>query len=441
MSLDFRKGGSRALRVVCRSSELSLIQVEEVFRNFPNINYTVNAQESFGDKNKDISLMSKEVSQDFFTREMDNAILSGSADIAIHSAKDLPYPIPEGLEVIALFEAFDKTDSLVSKTGETLSQLPAGARIGTSSPTRRSELMRLRPDLEVVSIRGTIGERVEQVESGFVDALIVATCAMMRLNMADKIAERLPFKTHPLQGNIAITAKNGSSLHPLFASKDIGRRLLVTGTTCDAYKDLGFVTTHQPLIRISEMEDKTAVYKGVHEILYKAPEKLGDSGSSWGNWVVFTSRYGVRYFFESLSVDMIEGIKIASVGSVTSAELLARGFTPTIESPTESAEGLVKYFIDNGICDSKVLLPRSAIGLKYLSEELSRLGNTVIDIAVYNNSVNMDVDKLDLSLFDRIAFASPSAIKAFVQIYGKIPEDKEFILKGKTTEDFLKKMR
>ena len=113
------------------------------------------------------------------------------------------------LEVIALYEAFDKSDSLVSKCNKSLRELPAGSRIGTSSPLRRKELLSVRPDLQVVGIRGTIEDRIEQVRRGDIDAAIVATCALKRLGLEDEIAEVLPFSTHPMQGRLAVTARKG----------------------------------------------------------------------------------------------------------------------------------------------------------------------------------------------------------------------------------------
>ena len=144
-----------------------------------------------------------------FTRELDSALLKGDADIAIHSAKDLPEKLHPELEVIALYEAFDKSDSLVSKCNKSLRELPAGSRIGTSSPLRRKELLSVRPDLQVVGIRGTIEDRIEQVRRGDIDAAIVATCALKRLGLEDEIAEVLPFSTHPMQGRLAVTARKG----------------------------------------------------------------------------------------------------------------------------------------------------------------------------------------------------------------------------------------
>ena len=202
---------NKKIKVIARGSRLSRLQVEEVFKNFPELAYEIKYLESYGDKNQQISLLNGEAPADIFTRELDDAIRQGDADIAIHSAKDLPYPLPDDIEVIALFPAFDTTDSLVSRGHKKLAELPAGSIIGTSSPLRKKGLNELRPDLTIKGIRGCIEERVQQVKDGKYDAAIVATCALKRLGMEDEIAEVLPFPTHPLQGFHAITALKESA--------------------------------------------------------------------------------------------------------------------------------------------------------------------------------------------------------------------------------------
>ena len=214
------------LRIISRQSPLALLQVDEVLRTLPpNIEYEVIKVTSYGDRHKNVSLMSDSVSPDFFTRELDRALLDGDADIAIHSAKDLPYPLPIGIKVVALTKGGDKSDSLVSKGNVKLADLPSGSRIGTSSVVRKAELFALRSDIEVVPIRGTIEERIAQVDDGYVDALIVATCALDRLGLSHRAAEKLPFKTHPLQGNLAITVgdKAPDWIIDLFTPFDIRR--------------------------------------------------------------------------------------------------------------------------------------------------------------------------------------------------------------------------
>lgn len=208
----------RPVKVAARGSRLSLLQVKEFFSLHPDVAYTLDIIDSLGDKRKDISLLTGEAPTDIFTRELDRALTDGLADICVHSAKDLPYPMPAGISVAFLTRAKDQSDSLVSRNGLKLGQLPAGATVGTSSPMRRSELLKLRPDLNVRGIRGTIEERVAKVDNGEYDAAIVATCALERLGMVSRIAERLPFATHPLQGMLAVTAltENVAALQALF---------------------------------------------------------------------------------------------------------------------------------------------------------------------------------------------------------------------------------
>lgn len=208
------------INIVSRKSNLALIQVKELMKKM-NINHNLIAIDSLGDKDKKTSLL-ENPNPDIFTRELDQAILNGDAEIAIHSAKDLPYPLPVGIEVIALIEPFDQTDSLVSKNNLTLETLPQGAVVGTSSMERKRQILEARPDFKIFSIRGTIEERIAQVDNGTVDTLIVATCALKRLGLENRIAQVLDFDTHPLQGILAVTAKrNRLKLKEKFKDIDI----------------------------------------------------------------------------------------------------------------------------------------------------------------------------------------------------------------------------
>ncbi|MCR5696685.1 MAG: glutamyl-tRNA reductase [Marinilabiliaceae bacterium] len=217
-----RKLHNKMVKVIARDSRLSQVQVEEIRNRFPDIDFQLVLCKSFGDTHKKISLLNGEAPDDIFTRELDDALLNGDADIAIHSAKDLPQHQPEGLEVLALYEATDKTDSLVSRDHISIANLAAGSTVGTSSPLRKAELQKLRPDLKIVGIRGCIEERVAQVRNGEIDAAIVATCALKRLGMEDEITEILPFETHPMQGRLAITARKGNdALKKMFAKGNI----------------------------------------------------------------------------------------------------------------------------------------------------------------------------------------------------------------------------
>jgi len=195
------------LRIASRKSRLALAQVQEVARYWPNLKYEHIGADTYGDRHREISLWATEKSN-LFTDEIDRLLLSGEADFAIHSAKDLPYPPAQGLEVMALTPPKSRTDSLVSRENKGLDSLPAGARVGTSSLARKNQVLAGRPDIEIVSIRGNIDERIGLIKTGQVDAVIVATCALERLGLPTDSANVLPFKTHPLQGHLAIVARS-----------------------------------------------------------------------------------------------------------------------------------------------------------------------------------------------------------------------------------------
>ncbi len=215
---------SEIIKILTRPSQLALKQVEEFVSYFPELNYEILEIASFGDKHKEISLFS-DIATDFFTREIDQALLNNEGDIAVHSAKDLPFPLPAGLQIIALLQANDKTDALVSKNDLKLNQLSAGARIGTSSLNRKKQIKKLRQDIEIIEIRGNIEERLNLLDQGLIDSLIVATCALNRVDLKSRISEILPIETHPLQGNLAIVAREDKSdLKILFNKVDIRKK-------------------------------------------------------------------------------------------------------------------------------------------------------------------------------------------------------------------------
>lgn len=219
------------IRVVARNSRLSFVQAQEVMAKIKGVEWKLIPMLSYGDKHLEIPL-TENTMPDFFTRELDEALLNDDADIAIHSAKDVPYPLPQGLEVIALTECLANADVLVSRGKEKLSQLKPGAKIGCSSPARQQQVRQLRPDLEIVDIRGTIDQRLAKVFNGEIDALVVAECALKRLELEEFIAETLPIKTHPLQGHLTVVAKAGNAqlkslFYPLDIRKNYGKVSLV----------------------------------------------------------------------------------------------------------------------------------------------------------------------------------------------------------------------
>jgi len=224
---------NRKIKIGSRASPLAIKQVEEVLGllNSPGIrlHYELIPYATHGDRDKRTPL-SVGAADDFFTDTLDSALLKGEIDLAVHSAKDLPKTLPQGLKLFSLTASLDETDSLVAKTK--LAQLPVGAKIGTSSLLRREEILHLNPHVQPVDIRGTIEERLALLKEGKLDGLIIATCALKRLNWEHLITEIMPWETTPLQGQLAVVGRwEDLELKMIFRALDVrnkyGRVILV----------------------------------------------------------------------------------------------------------------------------------------------------------------------------------------------------------------------
>lgn len=203
-----RRSDERAFSITvgARASRLSKAQVTEVFQLLPHISYTPLWIMTKGDNDKSTSLRSLEQT-DFFTHEIERLQLEGHCRVSIHSAKDLPKELLPGLEVIAITKGLDKRDSLVFKDKK--QELPTQARIGTSSIRREEALKKWRSDLIFVDIRGDIEERLALLQNGQIDALVVAECALIRLNLTHLPRLILEQETAKYQGQLAIIGRTG----------------------------------------------------------------------------------------------------------------------------------------------------------------------------------------------------------------------------------------
>lgn len=198
----------RIMKVGSRGSPLALAQVKEVFSLLAKVksrpSYEMTTFKTAGDTDKTTSLLTNP-SDDFFSNTLDEAVLAGTIDIAIHSAKDLPKNLRPGLKIFALTKTFDDTDAFVGKVLP--ESLPAGSRIGTSSLLRKQQILALNSGVEIVDIRGTIEERLDLLDKGKIDGLIVAACALKRLGLSKRIVSILPWEGTPLQGQLAVVGR------------------------------------------------------------------------------------------------------------------------------------------------------------------------------------------------------------------------------------------
>ncbi len=149
-----------------------------------------------------------------FTKEIEEALLAKTIDLAVHSMKDVETTLPEGLAIEALLPREDVRDAFISLTFSDLNELPSGARVGTSSLRRRAQLKRARPDIEVIDFRGNVGTRLEKLRSGLADATFLACAGLNRLGLSDTITAAIePDVMLPAvaQGAIGLQIRQGDS--------------------------------------------------------------------------------------------------------------------------------------------------------------------------------------------------------------------------------------
>lgn len=205
---------SLSIKVGARDSPLSKAQVKEVLdeirKKYPTLDFEAIYVKSTGDLNKTVSLRQLDKT-DFFTKEIDDMVLQNICRIGIHSAKDLPEPLPKGLKLVYLTQGLNPSDALVMPAGKTLASLPLNAKIGTSSQRREESVRKLRSDFTFFDIRGTIEERLAKMECGELDALVIAEAALIRLKLTHLNRILLTDATVPGQGKLAVLARENDS--------------------------------------------------------------------------------------------------------------------------------------------------------------------------------------------------------------------------------------
>jgi hydroxymethylbilane synthase len=224
------------LRIGTRASALALWQARHVAQLIGAQRGAPDAQlchiSTTGDVQSEVPLWQAD-GRAFFTREIDRALLEGRVDAAVHSLKDMPTQLDDGLTLAAVLARADPRDALVSRGGTPLAALPRGARIGTSSLRRRAFLARLRPDAELLELRGNVPTRIERLQRGDYDAVVLAAAGLARLGLERHVSEYLDPQDLPpavSQGAIAVGARAGDAATArwLAALDDAPTRLAVS---------------------------------------------------------------------------------------------------------------------------------------------------------------------------------------------------------------------
>lgn len=197
------------VRIATRASRLAMWQASHVAAALGDVDTRFISITTAGDRIIDQPL-AKIGGKGLFIKELEHALLDGRADIAVHSIKDVPAELPEGLVIGAILARGDPRDALVSANGGGIAQLPQGGRVGTSSLRRRSQLLAARPDLMVEDLRGNVPTRLQRLEEGRFDAIVLASAGLRRLELFDRRCAPLPLTTMlPAvgQGAIAIECR------------------------------------------------------------------------------------------------------------------------------------------------------------------------------------------------------------------------------------------
>lgn len=208
----------QAVRIGTRGSPLALAQAEDVKRRLlaahealTGDDVTIVTIQTTGDRVQDRRLL--EIGgKGLFTKEIEEQLLGGDIDLAVHSSKDMPTALPQGLELACFLKREDPRDAFISQVAGNIQELAEGAIVGTASLRRQAQVSRLRPDLKVVSFRGNVGTRLKKLASGEVQATLLALAGLKRLGLeheATAILDTEEMLPAPAQGAVCIEARSG----------------------------------------------------------------------------------------------------------------------------------------------------------------------------------------------------------------------------------------
>jgi len=198
----------KILKIATRQSPLALWQAEHIRARLEALHADLKVElvtfVTQGDKILDTPL-AKIGGKGLFVKELEAALLDGRADLAVHSMKDVPMALPEGLSLAVICEREDPLDAFVSNSYKSFDELPQGAKVGTSSLRRKTQILKQRPDLKIIDLRGNVGTRLSKLDSGLYDAIILASAGLKRLGLAERIR-------HTLQPEISLPAVGQGAL-------------------------------------------------------------------------------------------------------------------------------------------------------------------------------------------------------------------------------------
>jgi hydroxymethylbilane synthase len=379
---------------------------------YPEISFKAHFVDSKGDKDKNTSLRGLEKTN-FFTDTLDTAILEGSAQVALHSAKDLPDPLPKGLVQAALTPCIDSRDAVVfadhiSLDSSFLCSYPL--KIATSSKRREEAVRDILPQATFCDLRGTIEERLRVIETGIADGVVLAEAALIRLNMTHLPRIYLPGKTTSGQGSLAIVVREDQqALIELFSILDIrqGRPLcLYLGIDPSPYqKKCPFPLKHLPLIEtINFLETDPKLSLQARDAFLKASH------------IIITSPRSAAYLGTWLHQQKITSYApkqwwcMGQASSLTLKTYIEN--QPVKECPIgSSAEAMIPW-IHELSSSSFVFFPHSLLARPLLKEALESCHIPHLDLAIYTTTFKKVEDWPSIHHADELIFSSPSCVQS-----------------------------
>ena len=262
---------TKAFRIGTRGSPLALAQAHETrtrlmaAHNLPEDRFEIVVLTTKGDRITDRSL-SEIGGKGLFTAELEEMLLNGELDLAVHSSKDMATTLPDGLEIIAYLPREDVRDALIGRTAPTLMTLPAGAVVGTASLRRQALVKKLRPDLEVKVFRGLVDTRLRKLAEGEADATLLAYAGLRRLDKTEVATELLDpaeFIPAPAQGAICIEARpDRAEIVDLLAP--INHAETFACVSCErAFLEVLDGSCRTPIAGLAQMVDDKIVFRGM----------------------------------------------------------------------------------------------------------------------------------------------------------------------------------
>ncbi len=456
------------------------LAADALARRYPEHEFVLVPLATHGDRHPTLRLTDS-AREGVFVKELEQALLDERAELAVHSAKDLPTLPTPGLTLAAFLKRADARDVLIARAPSTLARLPSGSRVGTGSPRRAAQVAAIRPDLRAVEIRGNVDTRLRRLAEGSVDALILASAGLERLGRLGEAHEVLPFEVMlpaPGQGALAIQAVEGSQAAELAAGIDHvdtsravraerlllrslggGRarargvddtevvrqitarlegegsaRLLRPGPSGGPLAGLRIMVTRaddqaQSLTRALEAEGATAIACPVIAIEPIEVEAERLAALDGYEWAVFTSANGVDRLLAQLQAAgrvFPTHIKVAAIGPQTAARLRDRGLRPALMPSRFIAEDLADALAAAMTPRARILVARAAGARDVLPDRLRAAGARVDVLELYRavpppglrQRLAQNLDRVDM-----VTFTSSSTVAHFAQaIDGPLPD-------------------